>query len=52
MTIDDPLTYRQLELGARYLADRAPSAEERILHLGMANRYAQLDLGTNPHGQV
>lgn len=52
MTIDDPLTYRQLELGARFLADRAGSAEERILHLGMANRYVRLDLGTSAHGQA
>jgi hypothetical protein len=34
--------YGQLEAGARYLAARAGSMDERLEHLGWANRYRRL----------
>jgi hypothetical protein len=40
----DAAYYERLETGARWLASRTSSQEERDEHLGMANRYARLRL--------
>jgi hypothetical protein len=40
----DAAYYERLETGARWLASRTSSPEERDEHLGMANRYARLRL--------
>ncbi|MDB5691108.1 MAG: hypothetical protein JWO81_171 [Alphaproteobacteria bacterium] len=40
----DAAYYERLETGARWLASRTASQEEREKHLGMANRYARLRL--------
>jgi hypothetical protein len=40
--MDDATHYKQLEIGARFLASRAASEAERIEHLGWANRYYRL----------
>ena len=45
--MDDATYYKQLELGARYLASRASSEVERLEHLGWANRYYRLGAGSN-----
>jgi len=41
MAIDDETRYYQLETGARYLATQAGPGDDRLRHLGMAEKYAQ-----------
>lgn len=36
--------YAELEQGARYLAAQAANSDERLEHLGWANRYSRLRL--------
>lgn len=44
LQVADGAYYEKLEVGARWLASRAPSEDEREEHLGVANRYARLRL--------
>jgi hypothetical protein len=43
--------YRQLEVGARWLASRSSDGAERDEHLGMASKYARQRLEAAPDGR-
>jgi hypothetical protein len=50
LPVADPHYYGRLEIGARWLAERA-GADERDEHLAMADRYARLRRTTTQGGR-